>query len=255
MSIQSAYKTSIISLLLVPLLGLSPQLASSAEELVLQSGKQKNTLIELYTSQGCSSCPPAEHWLGELQKHSDLWERLIPVAFHVDYWDYLGWKDELAAPAFSKRQRQYAREKGLSTVYTPGFIVNGKEWRRWFGLRKIPESDEVTGQLTAIISGSTITASYSPASSSARTLHLNIAIIGIGITADIKRGENRGKVLPQDFSVLAFKQVKSSNRHWGTTLPHVRTEDSERLGIAVWVSRSDRLEPLQAVGGWLQPYR
>lgn len=245
------YKTMPIILLLIYLFTLLFQPANSAEEVLLQSGKQQNTLIELYTSQGCSSCPPAERWLGGLQHHPDLWTKVTPVAFHVDYWDYLGWKDQLADPAFSERQRQYAREKGLSTVYTPGFMVNGKEWRRGLGLRKIPASNEITGILVAKISGNTISANYQPESTIDRILRLNIAIIGVGLTADVKRGENSGKVLPQDFSVLAFKQVDSSNKQWSTTLPQVRIIKNERLAIAAWVSRSDVLEPIQVVGGWL----
>lgn len=223
----------------------------SAEELVLQSGNEQNTLIELYTSQGCNSCPPAEKWLSGLQTHPDLWKKLIPIAFHVDYWDYLGWQDKLARPAFSQRQRQYAREKGLSTVYTPGFLVNGKEWRRWFGLRKLPDSNAMTGVLTVKLKGDAINASYQPGTPLNGKLRLNIAILGVGISTDITRGENAGKVLPQDFSVLSFKQVDTTNRTWKTTLPQVANKTGARLAVAAWISSGERLSPLQAVGGWL----
>lgn len=78
-------------------------------------------VVELFTSQGCSSCPKADAYLGELAPREDV----IALSFNVDYWDYLGWKDTLASPAFAKRQRAYARGLGLSGVYTPQIVVDG----------------------------------------------------------------------------------------------------------------------------------
>jgi hypothetical protein len=250
--------TSSRTLLLPLLAGLithSSLTAASAPDQVLRSGQQQNTLIELYTSQGCSSCPPAERWLGSLQQDPRLWNELIPVAFHVDYWDYIGWKDQLAQPAFSQRQRQYNREKGLSSVYTPGFVVNGQEWRSWFGLRKLPKGTDSAGVLTVTLAGDSITASYQPRTPSNGPMRLNLAIVGVGISANVTRGENAGKVLPQDFSVLAFKQEDSTGRQWHTTLPQVDNSGGARLAIAAWVSNSHQLIPLQAVGGWLPQKR
>lgn len=81
------------AVLLFTLLFTTTQLAAAGLELT--SGKQQTTLVELYTSQGCSSCPPAERWLSSLQNDPRLWKELIPVAFHVDYWNYLGWNDQI----------------------------------------------------------------------------------------------------------------------------------------------------------------
>ncbi len=82
-------------------------------------------IVELYTSMGCSSCPPADEFLGgELKHRNDT----LPLAFHVDYWDYLGWKDSLAQPEFTMRQRRYAREHGKPSVYTPQMIVQGRDF-------------------------------------------------------------------------------------------------------------------------------
>src|ERR687884_289212 len=78
-------------------------------------------VVELFTSQGCSSCPPADAMLGELARRPDV----IALSLPVDYWDYLGWKDTLAQPAFSARQRAYAGARGDRQVYTPQVIVNG----------------------------------------------------------------------------------------------------------------------------------
>ena len=78
-------------------------------------------VVELFTSQGCSSCPPADALLGELSKRSDV----LALGFHVDYWDYIGWKDPYASKLATKRQKQYAESFGLSFVYTPQMVVNG----------------------------------------------------------------------------------------------------------------------------------
>lgn len=102
----------------------------AADGVWFESTKEQTGLLELYTSEGCSSCPPADRWLARLKEHPDLWRSFIPMALHVDYWDYIGWQDRFASAAHSKRQRRYAQEKSLTTVYTPGFLYNGQEWRQ-----------------------------------------------------------------------------------------------------------------------------
>ena len=94
----------------------------NASQLNMNSGERQVTLLELYTSQGCSSCPPAERWLNEYTGDNELWKQIVPVAFHVDYWDYIGWKDIYATAANGRRQRDYARAGKTRTVYTPGSI-------------------------------------------------------------------------------------------------------------------------------------
>lgn len=86
-----------------------------------QSADGTPIVIELYTSQGCSSCPPADKLLGGLATRDDV----IALGLHVDYWDYIGWKDSFASPRYSERQRAYARYAGARTVYTPQMIVAG----------------------------------------------------------------------------------------------------------------------------------
>src|SRR5215217_7350069 len=111
---------------------LAQQSASTLEATTFESGETQNILIELFTSEGCSSCPPAETWLSALKSNQDLWKKIVPVAFHVDYWDRLGWRDRFAKPEFTARQRRYAAAWGGDSVYTPDFVVNAKEWRSWF---------------------------------------------------------------------------------------------------------------------------
>ena len=92
-----------------------------------QSTANAPAVLELYTSQGCSSCPPADKLLKSYAQRRDI----VALSFNVDYWDYLGWKDTLGNPAFSQRQRTYARARGDGEVYTPQIVVNGKEPRCW----------------------------------------------------------------------------------------------------------------------------
>src|SRR5271156_4139860 len=94
-----------------------------------RSGETQNHLLELFSSEGCSSCPPADAWLASLRGSSDLWKKFVPVEFHVDYWNRLGWTDRLSKSVFTERQQSYAREWANSNVYTPGFVLDGLEWR------------------------------------------------------------------------------------------------------------------------------
>ena len=120
------------------LLGLFAAVAAHAAPLEFQSREQQTSLLELYTSEGCSSCPPAESWLSQLKAKTGLWSDFVPVAFHVDYWDSLGWRDKWASPQFTERQRAYAAASASANVYTPEFVLNGAEWRNWFGLKGAP---------------------------------------------------------------------------------------------------------------------
>ena len=99
---------SILASLTAGLIALSPVSDASAD-----------VVVELFTSQGCNSCPPADALLGELAKE----EGIIALSLHVDYWDYLGWKDEFADPAYTLRQRKYAAVAEATMIYTPQMIV------------------------------------------------------------------------------------------------------------------------------------
>src|ERR1700733_854948 len=110
-------------LLIVSILGLGLTLQAQTTTR-FESGPSQVSLLELYTSEGCSSCPPAEAWLSALSQSPELWKAVVPVAFHVDYWDNLGWKDWFSSREFTQRQRRYAANWGSGSVYTPAFILN-----------------------------------------------------------------------------------------------------------------------------------
>ena len=83
-------------------------------------------VIELFTSQGCSSCPPADRLLSRLAEEPAYRGKVVPLAFHVDYWNYIGWTDPFSSPRWSERQRDYGRSLGLGTVYTPQLVIDGR---------------------------------------------------------------------------------------------------------------------------------
>ncbi|HXC40964.1 MAG TPA: DUF1223 domain-containing protein [Burkholderiales bacterium] len=105
--------------------------AFAAEECKATSPAKKNALVELFTSDGCDSCPPANKWLSDSVKRGD--KTLIPVSMHVTYWNYLGWKDRFSHGFFDERQDAYAKQAIHKFSYTPELFVNGQEWREWNG--------------------------------------------------------------------------------------------------------------------------
>jgi hypothetical protein len=161
------------------------------------SAQNNPIVIELYTSQGCSSCPPADALLHDLAKRGDV----IALALHVDYWDYIGWKDEFADPAFTKRQKAYARAAGHRTVYTPQMIIGGLD--HVIGNRPMEVADAIQahkGQQTGVSvqaqrSGSTLTIQASTTQPSTEKLLVQLVRFTPKQTVAITRGENAGKTL------------------------------------------------------------
>ncbi len=211
-------------------------------------------LVELYTSQGCSSCPPADRWLSKLKRNPALWEKIVPLAFHVDYWDYIGWRDPYAQPEFGQRQRQYAREGGARAVYTPGMMLNGKDWRGWAS-GKFPGPEQArTGVLTVELNQEQVLVRYSPSQQMSEKLIVYMTLLGFNMTSNVTAGENRGKELSDDFIVLDMVQapLQHEGAAYSAMLPKISSgQGFPRLAIAVWVAGSAKQAPLQAAGGWL----
>jgi hypothetical protein len=223
------------------------------EPLRLESGVKKNTLIELYTSEGCSSCPPAEEYLNKFKYNSELWKTWVPVAFHVDYWDYIGWRDQYATKIYGQRQSLYASLKRASTVYTPAFMINGLSWRRGIFSNGLPEENTSVGNLIISINGKSIHATYQSANK--LPLKLNVAILGMGLTSYIERGENQGRMAKHEFVVVGFNSLISNNLQWNMKLPELHYSQAKKYALAVWVSEINNPTPLQVVGGLLPDYK
>ncbi|WP_428608962.1 DUF1223 domain-containing protein [Sedimenticola sp.] len=221
-----------------------------ADTVRIESGDRRVNLVELYTSEGCSSCPPAEAWLNGFIKDEGLWQQVIPLAFHVDYWDYIGWQDRYAQPRFSDRQYRYQREGGIRTVYTPGVLVNGEEWRRWFRQRPAL-ANETVGALSLEVADNRVKARFEPVKKPAGGLRLHLAVVAFGLESDVAAGENRGRDLRHDFVVVGLNASDSTDLQWQSPLPEIKQTDAKRLALVAWVSEPERQAPLQAAGGWL----
>jgi len=225
-------------------------------EVMISSPKTRVSLLELYTSEGCSSCPPADKWLSKLKSYPGLWTSLVPVGFHVDYWNYIGWEDRFSSPEYSARQKRYASSKSIKTVYTPGFLLNGEEWRSFFGLRKLStETDEEVGSLKLKINDMDLMVEYIPTEKMTdKTLILNVAVLGFDIKTEVKSGENRNKVLKHNFTVLGYKTIplyKNQSAYTVmTVLPDI-VETAPRMAVSAWINRENNMIPIQAVGGWI----
>ena len=229
--------------------------ASSAQGLRLQSGPQRTALLELYTSEGCSSCPRADQWLSNLVEDERVWDKVVPIAFHVDYWDYIGWKDRFARPEFGARQRDYARQGHIKNVYTPGFVVGGEEWRGWFRLPTLSVAGAPNpGVLEVISNNGKVAARFEPTPAGGGRPTVHVAVLGFGLKSQIHAGENEGRQLEHDFVVLGYqKSIMAENGkafEANVDLPEARVQ-APRTALAVWVSEAGDQRPVQAVGGWM----
>jgi hypothetical protein len=220
----------------------------AAAPLKISSGEVRTHLLELYTSEGCSSCPPAEQWLGGLRGAPGLWRDFVPVAFHVNYWDNLGWRDRFARQEYTARQYAYSGQWGSDTVYTPGFVLDGAEWREPFGRNPPPPSAEKAGSLTVEYADD---GACRVAFAATGSCEVHAALLGGGISTKVLAGENEGRTLPQEFVVLALKTVPLAAGTAEFSLPVPTGTGAVRHALAVWVTRRGELTPLQATGGWL----
>ncbi len=228
---------------------------NSFADTVIRSGLSQARLIELYTSEGCSSCPPADVWASNLQEHPALWEQLIPIVFHVDYWDYIGWKDRFAQPEFADRQRRIARENSQATIYTPGLVANGKEWRNFgYAAPGRVVSDDV-GALVGHVKDDSVTLRFVPTDDKlADNLVANVALLGFGLESRVRAGENAGRKLSHDFVVLRHATTamqRNGDRYTASLQRPASNTTAERYALAFWVSNEAELAPLQAAGGWI----
>ncbi len=164
------------------------------------SGPQVTPVLELYTSEGCSSCPPADQWISGFKGQDP-----VVLAFHVGYWDYIGWVDRFATPAHTTRQRDIASKNRLRNIYTPQVVVNGRDWPQWgnaqsriAGPRNIAKTDISLKQLGADQFEATVT----PGAAQAWAAYWTVT--EHGHSSRVKAGENAGEFLKHDFVVRQY---------------------------------------------------
>ena len=220
-------------------------------EIVFESKPARTHLLELFTSEGCSSCLLAEAWLSNLKNEPRLWQDFVPVAFHVDYWDHLGWRDPFASKLWTERQADYSARWKQESVYTPAFVLDGKEWH--YGALPAAAA-ETPGILKITINGERVTVVFKPATNAGRHYEIHLARLGFAMSADVTAGENNGRKLIHDFVVLGLinEGIKSSPKELRLPADSSAPMGNSRSAIAAWVTQSGQIEPIQAAGGWLQ---
>jgi hypothetical protein len=201
-------------------------------------------VVELYTSEGCSSCPPADRWLSTLKSRPDV----LALAFHVNYWDRLGWPDRFASAEGTARQHELARRMGSSQVYTPQVVVNGQDWRSWPQLPAAAAGAPGTTPpvVTLQREGGSVTAQVAVGS---RALAGYWAVLEDGHSSRVRAGENNGETLRHDHVVRLYQPVPA----WAAGQPRTATlqvspgvpEHPRRVVFVVTDAATQR--PLQAV--------
>jgi hypothetical protein len=172
-------------------------------------------LIELYTSEGCSSCPPADRWLSGLQEQGFSSDKLIPLAFHVDYWDYIGWKDPFASPKFSARQRTAVQTGRAPFAYTPQILVNGLDFQAWrdsagfaqtiLARQNRTAQAKLTLNLKFLDSGEISVASTERMTDSIlNNAEVYFAVYENNLVSSVDKGENSGRKLTHNHVVREF---------------------------------------------------
>jgi hypothetical protein len=237
------------ALLLVSVLATA---TARGDDVVIESKPTRTHLLELFTSEGCSSCPPAEAWLSNLKNNPGLWQEFVPVAFHVDFWDHLGWRDPFASKKWTERQADYSARWKTEGVYTPAFVLDGVAW--WRNSAGLPRATETPGVLKITINGERVTAAFNPATGAPRPYEIHLARLGFELGKDVTAGENSGRKLVHDFVVLGLtnEAMNSGMKEVGLPVETAKPSPNARSAIAAWVTEAGKIEPIQAVGGWLQ---
>jgi hypothetical protein len=198
------------------LLGLSFMVISFFKRSESKSG-QGFAVVELFTSEGCSSCPPADEAVAEISKQNK--SNVFILGYHVDYWNYLGWKDAFSNSAYSNRQKQYASLLKLNSVYTPQIIVNGKT--EFVGSDKNKLQQTITKELNSEMikpfdisakSNDDKTVVVNFKSSLQANEIINVALVQLQAQSDVKRGENNGRQLHHINIVRDLKMIDASNK-------------------------------------------
>jgi hypothetical protein len=161
-------------------------------------------LVELYTSEGCSSCPPADAWLRRIPHQGDL----AALEFHVDYWDSLGWSDRFAESRFSRRQQRQARIDGGSGVFTPQVVLDGRNWPGWYR-SSLPttQADGLASMQLSVDSGRPLHVRLTTTferPTDATGFENYVAVTEDNLASNVRAGENRGELLRHDHVVRAF---------------------------------------------------
>jgi hypothetical protein len=230
-----------------------------AADCSLQSPPHRVAVLELYTSEGCSSCPPLDRWLSSLPQRGITSDSAVLLAFHVDYWNQLGWPDRFSQPGFTQRQHAIAARSRSGVVYTPELVLDGRDLRA--GTR--PEDlDARLRSINAEKPGATIRAEIArePAmlrvtaeildARSRADAEVWLAIFESGLSSRVTAGENAGRALYHDFVVREFAGPfpvgNDGQAHIDHRMHQAADWNQQRTGLAILIQRRNNGEVVQA---------
>jgi len=236
--------------------------AGAAGGCALTSAAHRVTVLELYTSEGCNSCPPADRWLSTIAARGFDPDKVVPLAFHVDYWNQLGWNDRFSDARFSDRQRAIAERQRSAVIYTPQFVIDGRDWRpaqrdeslatTLATIHGQPARAQIRAQVARETDALVVLGEVSvPNAADRSSADAWIALFENGLSTDVRAGENGGKKLHHDYVVrelvgplrIAFTGTLALERRL-----RLRPDfKPEQTGVAIFLQRRDNGEILQAI--------
>lgn len=227
--------------------GLGALIAMLAVALPFEVGAEPRAVVELFTSQGCSSCPAADHLLGELSKDPDV----LALSLPINYWDYLGWKDTLADARHSARQKAYSKMRGDRAVYTPQIIINGiaqalgsdksaieravAQSRRNAGILSVP--------VTLSVDKGAVTVKASGKETDTRTAEVWLCPLTRAVQVHIGRGENRGKTITYTNVVRGWIKLGTwagKDETWNIPIGELESSGADALAVLVQNGTPDK---------------
>jgi len=219
---------------------------SYADTFKTSSSKHPVALIELYTSQGCSSCPPAEKWLGDLEKSGITCGKAVPLALHVDYWDYIGWKDQFAQKYFTKRQYQYRKMNHSASVYTPQIMFNGADVRRVTLSNSLIELRSKNVAVEFNVEAETLNNNrlklaidFDRIDPVAKNNKVIVVLAENNLVGNIESGENVGRTLKHNHVVRVWKNLGQIRPKFALELGIKSTWNKDNLEVVVIVETAD----------------
>lgn len=217
--------------------------APAATTCQVRSAAHAPMVVELYTSEGCSSCPPADRWLSTLKGKPEV----LALAFHVNYWDRLGWPDRFASPEATARQHTLAQQAGSRQVYTPQVLVNGRDWRNWPRLPDAPAASPVSVSLSR--DGDKVSAQVTASAGAPAQLAGYWAVLEDQHESRVRAGENAGETLRHDHVVRLYKPVPAWPAKAGgaAQLTVSRGVPEHPRRVVFVVTDAVTLKPLQAL--------
>jgi hypothetical protein len=238
-------------LMLTSLISLS---AYAVEPIEIRSGDRQTAVVELYTSEGCSSCPSADRWLSRLIETPRDEVNVLALAFHVDYWDYLGWKDRFSNADYTRRQRHLGANNLQRTIYTPEFFVNGMEAR---GTNNILDKIQQANQQQALLDLK-LTVSrdetglllelHSPGErKTVGQIHHRYLVYENNLSSDVKRGENSGETLNHQQVVRYMSKAQNLQENNQHRIAMEPDWNPQNIGVAVLVTSPGEKQYLQAL--------